>query len=187
MIDEAELGRMSQRAEAANGAVGAVLARRGDGLYAGLPYDEDPEALLEAAAESARHVPALIAEVRRLAPAAYLHGPEECMERDCDHFADDDGKPVNQDDEHCPHVQERVATLGHVKQAEYLERLVVSLRRRLAAGEDPSELVEAIDDALEVMRADEDIAVVAADELVGAETACSPQDSGSDHGGEVAR
>lgn len=179
MIDGHELDRMSLRAHEANGAVGAVLARRGDGLYAGLPYDDDPEVLLEAAAESARDVPALLAEVRRLAPASYWYGREECAEGDCDHV-DREADP----DAECPELEERVARLGHVKQAEFLTRLVDSIRQRLTAGPDPAELVEEIDDALEVMRADEDIAVVADDQLVGAEDAGSPHDSDPDHGGD---
>lgn len=147
MIDSAELDRIEQAAKAANGAVGAVLARRGDGLYAGLPYD-DPETLLEAAAESAKHVPRLIAEVRRLAPASYVHGPEACVEGDCD----DEDPPAGQ---WCSHVTEKVATFDDVKRAEYLARLVGSIRERLVDDDNTDELVVSIDDALGAMEAAE--------------------------------
>lgn len=157
MIDGLELERMRQRYDAARRAVETVYVHASDGLYGELPPEEAPP-LLTSAVESVRDVPRLITEVKRLAPASYAYGQEECAEGDCDHV-DREAHPHAE----CPELEERVARLGHVKQAEFLHRLVLSLRRRLAAFEDPNGLVEAIDEALEEMAADDDIREVTDD------------------------
>lgn len=177
MTYEAELNRIRDRAEAARPAVETVLVRQG-GLYADVPID-DPVSLLKLAVASAADVPGLVSEVVRLSPAAYVFADDECMDRECDYWYDDDGQPILRgEDDRCPHIQERVATLGHVKVAEALARLVRSLRRALVdRGE--GELVEAIDDTVGVLRRDEDVADVAAVVgLVSAEDAATPQGGG---------
>jgi hypothetical protein len=170
MIDVAELEEMRGRYDAASRALDAMLLRR-DGRYADLPREDPVIALLEAAAKSAGDVPALVDECVRLAPASYVYGTEECMERGCDYFADGDGNPVHQNEDWCPHVVEKVATLGDVKLARAMARVVLVLRERLVVRSEPfaRELFELIDDTLGGIRADDDIAeVVAAAGLVGA-------------------
>lgn len=195
MIDESQLWAMELRADDARPAVDAVLARHGGGLLADMPY-EDPVGLLTVAAKSAQHVPQLIGEVRRLLPAAYLRGPEECLERECDYWYDADGNEIERDpDSWCPHVEVRVATLGDVKRASHLEdmarALVAAARAAITGGgvDDPSmaqAVLDAVADAYERMRTDEDIdgEVVAPDGLVSAEQAGTPRDGEQGHGGD---
>lgn len=153
MIDAAELQQMRGRALDAAPAVEAWRLRQGEGLYAGLPY-EDPMGLLEAAAASAGDAPALADEVERLAPASYLRGPEACCEGDCE----DEDPPEGQ---WCSHVTEQVATFDDVMRAETLAGIVESARRRLGelSGSAPNaladELAADIDAALEAMDAAE--------------------------------
>jgi hypothetical protein len=156
VIDGQELEHAARRAEAAQPAVDAWRLRQGEGLWAGLPYD-DPVGLLELAADSARDVPPLVAECRRLAPAAYLLGPEQCAEGDCDEEDPPDGQ-------WCSHVAERVATFDDVKRAEHLAALAQALKRAAEAaqrggGIDDRDMarivIETVDEVYEQMRAEE--------------------------------
>lgn len=151
MIDSQELNHIEQRAQAARAAVDAVLVRK-DGLFADEPIP-DPVGLLRLAADSARDVPDLLAECRRLAPAAYIRGPAQCYDGDCE-----DGE-TPPDGQWCPHVEERVATLGDVRRAEYLDELARDLRCQLGLRSDSfaRALCDEIDGAYERMAADEDI------------------------------
>lgn len=134
MIADDTKRQMRQRAEAARSAVDTVALHTDGGLFGGIP-PQAAAALFPAAVESARDVPALLDELERLAPAAYVVAHEACRERDCDHV-DWETNP----DAECPEVEHRVATLADVKRAEYLAALVEALcnaARRLDRGEDP--------------------------------------------------
>jgi hypothetical protein len=163
MIDGQELEHAARRAEAAQPAVDAWRLRQGEGLYAGLPYD-DPVGLLELAANSARDVPDLAAEVRRLSPAEYWVGREECREGECDWFFDEDGNQIRPLGGPCEHIEVRVATFGDVKRAEHLDALAKALKRaaevaQRGGGIDDRDMarivIETVDEVYEQMRAEE--------------------------------
>lgn len=124
MIDNGTLRQMGDRADVAARVIGALDMCAPDGLLGEQRRDAEQAAVGPAVA-SARDVPALIAEVRRLEPASYIHGPEACCLGECDHDLDDDGC--------CPTVEYRVATLGHVWRAEVLGELVELLDKAGAA------------------------------------------------------
>lgn len=187
MIDSQELQDMRQRAAHAHQAVQLWALHRNGGMFGELPAEEAAK-LYEPAAASAADVTLLLAVVESLRPAAYLHGHEVCLERECDHLdweTDPDGE--------CPEVEERVATLGDVKRAEALDSLARLLHRCATTAErgggvddrDMAQVViDTIDDAYVHMEADDDISeVVAPAGLIGAETAGNPHEGDQGHGG----
>lgn len=102
-------------------------------MTAALPLDTGDAALVELSALRREIVP-----LRRVADrAAYLTGPDECVQRDCDH------RPGG-----CPEVVECHATFGDVIARDGLEHIVAdlldALGRAVEAGEaiDGTELVE---------------------------------------------
>lgn len=130
MID---LGPIRAAAETARPAIEEVDLHAEGGLFGKLS-PQRAELLLAFAASSARNVPALIAEVERLSPAAYLRGPEACCEGECD----EEAPPYGQ---WCSHVAEHVATLADIRRADLLDELVGVIEeaaRRLDRGEPPN-------------------------------------------------
>lgn len=127
MIDREELQQIEQRAKAARRAVETVEVHTDGGLFGEIPPSLAAQ-LFPATVASVRDVPRLLAEVELLSPAEYWVGDEECMERECDGYVDEDGAQVRDFSEPCPHVEVKVATLGDVKRAEYLDILVRSLK-----------------------------------------------------------
>lgn len=148
MID---LGSIRTAAETARTAIESVDLHEEDGLFGKLPAQR-VELLLAYAVASARNVPALVAEVERLTPAAYLVGPESCCEGECEEETPPEG-------EWCSHVTQKVATFDDVKRAEHLADLVQAVRSRLSEHTESAdfarELVADIDYALEAMEAAE--------------------------------
>lgn len=158
MIDREELQQIEQRAKAAKRAVDTVEVHTDGGLFGEIPLSLAAQ-LFPAAVSSARDVPRLLAEVKRLSPASYLIGPEACTEGDCDEEEPADGQD-------CSHIREAVATFDDVKRAEVLGEVVQSARKRLtefsgSKREDATardfavELLADIDHALEAMEAAE--------------------------------
>lgn len=101
------------RAEALTKAIDAEFVKDHDA-----PYAHGIEYYLGAAVQVTRKVPALLDEVERLSAEArqlrdaitYLQGPEECLERECDEYFDEDGDE-RPGVEYCSHLKARLLSV----------------------------------------------------------------------------
>ena len=65
-----------------------------------------------------KDVPALLAELEQWREAAtFWEGPQECLERECEDYFDDDGDQLPGEIEKCSHVEVKTLTPEQVSQA----------------------------------------------------------------------
>lgn len=120
MIDAKTLAEARERYYAAQPAVETVRVHATGGLFGPIPPARAVE-LLPAAAASAADVGPLLDAVERLAPAAYISGPEGCCEGDCE----EEETPA--EGGWCSHVTERVATVEDVERAALLADMLADI------------------------------------------------------------